>query len=80
MGSKEWEISACPFFLLRRSALADLRAQWWLNQADAMRMGPGSHLLGRTLPGGVRPEEFDYFVRPSSFSSARATLTLRTGG
>ena len=27
----------------------------------AMRMGPGAHLKGRTLPGGVKPEEFDYF-------------------
>ncbi|TPX72950.1 hypothetical protein SpCBS45565_g00388 [Spizellomyces sp. 'palustris'] len=27
----------------------------------ACRMGPGPHLHGRTLPGGVKPEEFDYF-------------------
>lgn len=27
----------------------------------AMRMGPGAHLHGRKLPGGVKPEEFDYF-------------------
>ncbi|KAJ3015378.1 hypothetical protein HKX48_004646 [Thoreauomyces humboldtii] len=27
----------------------------------ACRMGPGPHLKGRTLPGGVKPEEFDYF-------------------
>lgn len=28
----------------------------------AMRMGPGPHLKGRTLLGGlVKPEEFDYF-------------------
>lgn len=28
----------------------------------AMRMGPGKHLLGRTLMNGlVKPEEFDYF-------------------
>lgn len=28
----------------------------------AMRMGPGKHLRGRTLMGGlVKPEEFDYF-------------------
>ena len=28
----------------------------------AMRMGPGKHLQGRTLMGGlVKPEEFDYF-------------------
>ncbi|GAA5871092.1 hypothetical protein JCM1840_007588 [Sporobolomyces johnsonii] len=27
----------------------------------AMRMGPGRHLRGKKLPGGVDPEEFDYF-------------------
>ncbi len=28
----------------------------------AMRLGPGKHLEGRTLMGGiVKPEEFDYF-------------------
>ncbi|TKA50532.1 hypothetical protein B0A53_06110 [Rhodotorula sp. CCFEE 5036] len=27
----------------------------------AMRMGPGRHLHGKTLPGGVRGENFDYF-------------------
>ncbi|KAJ3187949.1 hypothetical protein HDU85_006342 [Gaertneriomyces sp. JEL0708] len=27
----------------------------------ACRMGPGPHLKGLTLPGGVKPEEFDYF-------------------
>lgn len=28
----------------------------------AMRQGPGKHLRGRTLMGGlVKPEEFDYF-------------------
>ena len=27
----------------------------------AARIGPGPHLAGRTLPGGVSPEEFDYF-------------------
>jgi len=28
----------------------------------AMRMGPGKHLQGRKLIGGiVQPEEFDYF-------------------
>lgn len=27
-----------------------------------MRLGPGKHLKGRTLMGGiVKPEEFDYF-------------------
>lgn len=24
-------------------------------------MGPGKHLYGRTLPGGVDPKAFDYF-------------------
>ncbi|GAM90433.1 hypothetical protein ANO11243_084760 [Dothideomycetidae sp. 11243] len=27
----------------------------------AMRLGPGDHLKGRTLPGGIKGEEFDYF-------------------
>ncbi|GAA5901268.1 uncharacterized protein JCM6883_000158 [Sporobolomyces salmoneus] len=27
----------------------------------AMRMGPGKHLHGLTLPGGVKGEDFDYF-------------------
>jgi len=27
----------------------------------AMRLGPGKHLHGRTLLGGVKPDEFDYF-------------------
>ncbi|KAI8894039.1 acyl-CoA dehydrogenase/oxidase [Globomyces pollinis-pini] len=27
----------------------------------ACRMGPGPHLKGFNLPGGVKPEEFDYF-------------------
>ncbi|GAA5922749.1 hypothetical protein JCM3775_006123 [Rhodotorula graminis] len=27
----------------------------------AMRMGPGKHLAGKTLPGGVKGEDFDYF-------------------
>ena len=31
-------------------------------EINAMRMGPGKHLFGRKLPGGVKPEEFDYFV------------------
>ncbi|KAI0734195.1 peroxisomal acyl-CoA-dehydrogenase [Fomitopsis betulina] len=31
-------------------------------EMHAMRMGPGKHLKGRTLMGGlVKPEEFDYF-------------------
>lgn len=28
----------------------------------AMRMGPGKHLKGRTLLGGIKGEEFDYFM------------------
>lgn len=29
---------------------------------NAMRLGPGKHLKGRVLMGGiVKPEEFDYF-------------------
>lgn len=28
---------------------------------NAMRLGPGRHLKGRKLMGGVKPEEFDYF-------------------
>ncbi|GAA6009520.1 uncharacterized protein JCM10292_002607 [Rhodotorula paludigena] len=32
--------------------------QWAIHQ---MRMGPGRHLHGLTLPGGVRGEDFDYF-------------------
>ncbi|TPX62529.1 hypothetical protein PhCBS80983_g00251 [Powellomyces hirtus] len=27
----------------------------------ACRMGPGPHLKGMSLPGGVKPEEYDYF-------------------
>ncbi|KAK4055846.1 hypothetical protein OIO90_003101 [Microbotryomycetes sp. JL221] len=32
--------------------------KWEIN---AMRMGPGKHLHGRTLPGGVDPRKFNYF-------------------
>lgn len=32
--------------------------KWHLN---AMRLGPGKHLKGLTLPGGVKGEDFDYF-------------------
>lgn len=32
------------------------------------RLGPGKHLHGLVLPGGVKGEEFDYFVRASGFS------------
>lgn len=27
----------------------------------AMRLGPGKHLHGRTMPGGIKGEDFDYF-------------------
>jgi hypothetical protein len=34
-----------------------------------MRMGPGKHLQGRKLMGGlVKPEEFDYFHEVFSYS------------
>ena len=32
--------------------------RWHLN---AMRLGPGKHLHGLTLPGGIKGEDFDYF-------------------
>lgn len=44
-----------------------------------MRLGPGKHLKGRTLMGGVvKPEEFDYFhevrdisrVKPRCFNTS----------
>ncbi|KAG9664440.1 acyl-CoA dehydrogenase, partial [Aureobasidium melanogenum] len=31
------------------------------NNILAMRLGPGQHLHGRTIPGGVKGEDFDYF-------------------
>lgn len=31
------------------------------NGVNAMRLGPGKHLAGRKLFGGVKPEEMDYF-------------------
>jgi alkylation response protein AidB-like acyl-CoA dehydrogenase len=31
------------------------------NNTLAMRLGPGKHLEGRKLLGGVEPKEFDYF-------------------
>lgn len=37
----------------------------------AMRMGPGRHLHGKTLPGGVKGEEFDYFVSAAWASFSR---------
>lgn len=42
-------------------ALVELmgRKEWDIH---AMRMGPGRHLHGKTLPGGVKGEDFDYFV------------------
>ena len=40
----------------------------------AMRLGPGKHLKGRTLMGGViTPEEFDYF---HEVSTERASLAV----
>lgn len=37
----------------------------WLKMGEAgilaSRIGPGPHLEGLKLPGGVKPEEFDYF-------------------
>ncbi|KNZ45431.1 uncharacterized protein VP01_811g2 [Puccinia sorghi] len=38
--------------------LVDLMAKEHIN---AMRLGPGKHLHGLTLPAGVKGEEFDYF-------------------
>lgn len=32
--------------------------EWHLN---AMRLGPGKHLHGLTLPSGLKGEDFDYF-------------------
>lgn len=31
------------------------------NKVQHMRLGPGKHLHGLTLPGGIPGEEFDYF-------------------
>lgn len=42
------------------TALAELMGKDGIN-LNAMRMGPGKHLYGRKLPGGVKPEEFTYF-------------------
>jgi alkylation response protein AidB-like acyl-CoA dehydrogenase len=33
-------------------------APWFIQQ---MRLGPGKHLHGLNLPGGIKGEEFDYF-------------------
>ena len=39
------------------------------NNIISMRLGPGKHLKGRTLMGGiVKPEEFDYFHEVMSCS------------
>lgn len=51
--------------------------QSWNSEMEvhAMRMGPGKHLKGRVLMGGiVKPEEFDYFheVRGSGATSLDA--------
>jgi hypothetical protein len=44
----------------------------------AMRLGPGKHLQGRVLLGGVvKPEEFDYFHEVCSFTrSVEMTCVL----
>lgn len=43
----------------------------------AMRLGPGKHLKGRSLMGGiVKPEEFDYFHEVKS-NHVRKKLTDR---
>jgi hypothetical protein len=39
--------------------LVNLMAKEHLN---AMRLGPGKHLHGLTLPAGLKGENFDYFV------------------
>jgi len=42
----------------------------------AMRLGPGKHLQGRTLMGGiVKPEEFDYFHEVGLFPTKSIDLT-----
>jgi hypothetical protein len=42
-----------------------------------MRLGPGKHLEGRTLMGGiVKPEEFDYFFEVRQFNRGLALLKL----
>jgi hypothetical protein len=43
-----------------------------------MRLGPGKHLKGRTLLGGiVKPEEFDYFHEVSTRSFLKRPLNLK---
>ncbi|KAI5476997.1 hypothetical protein MNV49_006955 [Pseudohyphozyma bogoriensis] len=42
-----------------REVMEKMGSKEW--EINAMRMGPGPHLKGRKLPGGVKPEEFDYF-------------------
>jgi hypothetical protein len=43
----------------------------------AMRLGPGKHLQGRTLMGGiVNPEEFDYFHEV--YQAHEKLITLHT--
>lgn len=42
----------------------------------AMRLGPGKHLQGRTLMGGiVKPEEFDYFYEVGSVVEIQGVYT-----
>lgn len=56
-------------------------SDWSIN---SMRMGPGKHLHSLKLPGGVKPEEFDYFVSRerraecclSPLSSCRLTFLM----
>lgn len=36
--------------------------EWYMNH---MRMGPGKHLHGLTLPGGLKGEDFDYVSHTS---------------
>jgi hypothetical protein len=42
-----------------------------------MRLGPGRHLKGLTLMGGiVKPEEFDYFHEVCNFNQAMGAEAL----
>ena len=57
----------------------------WCRETNitAMRLGPGKHLKGRTLMGGVvTPEEFDYFheVSTSRLSRRGPSLTHAVAG
>ena len=49
------EIGTAHAYMLKRVSLREMNI-------IAMRLGPGKHLKGKTLLGGVvKPEEFDYF-------------------